>query len=122
MSGPSSSGGGGGGAASAAAPAPVFVLDSLRHADPLPGPVWRDRLFCCHFGDAVMDNTELQGLDQKRGGDMAPLLQVFAFVIEQTRHDKKDDLQRVGLDEAGMRALDKVIQIFKTRSEHARSI
>ena len=110
------SGASGSGAAAGAASAPVFVLDALRHTDPLPGPVWRDRLFCSYVGDAYMESTELQGMDQKRGGDMGPLLAVLAFLAEQTRNERAAELAAVGVDEQGMRALDKVIQIFKTRS------
>lgn len=104
----------------AGAAKPVFVLDALRHTDPLPGPVWRDRLFCSYVGDGYMESTELQGMDQKRGGDMGPLLAVLAFLAEQTRNERGAELAAVGVDAQGMRALDKVIQIFKTRSVTAR--
>jgi hypothetical protein len=29
---------------------PAFVLDELKHTDPMPGPVWRDRSFAGLFG------------------------------------------------------------------------
>ena len=91
---------------------PSFVLSPLSRVDPMPGAVWRDRLFCAHFADSHVDNTELLGHDQKKGGDMAPLLRVMAFAASQTRDERKDELAQVGVGEEQMRALDKAMQIW----------
>jgi len=106
-------------AASAAAPPPTFVLDHLAHVNPLAGAVWRDRFFCAHFGDSHVSNTELMGHDQKKGGDMAALLKVLAFVARQTRDERQDELAQIGVGESQMTALDKAITTVENGSEAA---
>jgi len=111
-----------GGSAAAAAPPPSFVLDPLKHVEPLPGPVWRDRLFAAAVADSHVSNTELAGFDQKRGGDMAALLAVFVFLGEQCRDTKREQLDACGVTEENRRALDKVLQIFQTSISLAKAM
>jgi len=109
------------GGASAAA-TPSFVLDALKHVDPMPGPIWKDRYFAAAIGDSHMSSTELQGHDQKKGGDMAALLAVLAFLAEQTRDGKQEQLAAVGFTDDDRRALDKVIGIVQTAVSLAKAM
>ena len=96
-----------------AAPQPTFVLKGLGHVEEDNLPIYHDRFFFPWCGDTHAENTELLQHDQKKGGDVAALLAVLTFVLEKTRDDRKEELAKVGVAEPQLRALDKVIQIFK---------
>lgn len=107
----------GGAGVASPSPPPTFVLDHLAHVEPLAGPVWRDRFFCAHLGDSHVDNTELMGHDQKKGGDVAALIKVLAFVARRTQDERRDELAQIGVGEAQMNALDRAIAVVDEGSD-----
>lgn len=56
---------------------PEFTLDDLKHTDPMPGPIWRDRTFLALFCDAMLENAEMEGGDRKKFGDISAVIEVL---------------------------------------------
>jgi hypothetical protein len=54
----------------------------------MPGPIWNDRIYTGMFGDPYMENTELDGGDQKRGGDVAALVHVTWFILQRLMKER----------------------------------
>jgi len=101
---------------------PSFVLDELKHVEPMPGPVWRDRSFACFFCDAYVNNTDLLGFDQKKGGDIGALLSVYGHLLRTTANDHASELTSVGVSGVELSSLDKVIGMVKASEMLARQM
>ena len=63
-------------------PQAEYCLDRLQHTNPMPGPVWRDRVFYAVFAEGHLQSTETTGGDKSRCGDVAALLHVQHYVAD----------------------------------------
>ncbi|GAB5356506.1 hypothetical protein AAMO2058_000295800 [Amorphochlora amoebiformis] len=60
-----------------------YYLEPVQHTDPMPGPIWKDRLFISYFAEGYLENVETTGGDKQPCGDVAALLQVHGYICQK---------------------------------------